>query len=63
MPSLTIYHNINEEWFKKFQFDNNINSIGNIESLKLKRLNSCKPNIVINRDYTKYLIYLIMSGI
>jgi len=63
MPSLTIYHNINEEWFKKFQFDNNINSIGNIESLKLKRLNSCKPNIVINRDYRKYLIYLIMSGI
>jgi hypothetical protein len=50
MPSLTVNHNVNEEWFKKSQFDNNINNIGNIESPKMKRPNSCKPNIVINRE-------------
>ena len=41
------YHNEqNEEWFKDADFENN-NSIG---KPKLKRPNSCKPNIVINRE-------------
>ena len=49
MPSLTVntFQNANEEWLKKTENDNN-NII--IEQPKLKRPNSCKPNIVINRE-------------
>ena len=55
MPSLTMNHNMNKEWFKKNAYDN-INNINNIntnyaERRKLSRPNSCKPNIIINREY------------
>ena len=49
LPSETkvkfIHNEQNEEWFKDADFENN-----NIGKPKLKRPNSCKPNIIINRE-------------
>lgn len=44
MPSLTANHNNNEDWFQNSNIDNNI------ENKKVKRPNSCRPNIIINRE-------------
>jgi hypothetical protein len=46
MPSLTVNHNKNEDWFQISCLDNN----NPIEKVKLKRPNSCRPNIIINRE-------------
>ena len=48
MPTLTMNFNNNEDWFKKTDYDNNNDII--FEKPKLKRPNSCKPNIIINRE-------------
>lgn len=47
MPSLTMNHNTNEEWFKESDYINT----NYAERPKLSRPNSCKPNIIINREY------------
>lgn len=45
MPCLTTNQNMNDEWIKNTDFNNNSK-----EKSKIKRPNSCRPNIVINRE-------------
>ena len=46
MPSLTMNHNANDDWMKNSDF-----SITLKEKSKIKRPNSSRPNIVINREF------------
>ena len=45
VPSLTMNHNLNDDLMKNSVFDSNFQ-----EKSKIKRPNSCRPNIVINRE-------------
>ena len=46
IPCLTMNQNINDEWIKNSDFNN----ISKVKS-KRKRPNSCRPNILINREF------------
>ena len=52
IPNLTVNSNHkNNEWFNTAEIKNNINNLKFKEKIKMKRPNSCKPNIiVINRE-------------